>query len=143
MLEPHFLSRSACILSGSSLLARSTRATRSSLARLNSRFFFEPSDLRSQLADFCVELGELVLMGCFQFHCAVLFLKETWQPFQSDCSPILQLRRMDFILRGDLRKCLLFFQEFLNHFCLESGCILFSHHDLSLSYFSLFPCLNS
>ena len=35
-------------------------------------------------------------------------------------SPILQLGRMDFILRGDLRKRLLFLQEFLNHFCLES-----------------------
>jgi hypothetical protein len=25
-----------------------------------------------------------------------LFLKETWQPFQSDSSPLLQLRRMNF-----------------------------------------------
>jgi hypothetical protein len=66
-------------------------------------------------------------MGAFQFHRAVLFLKEAGHPFSCHSPPILQLGRMDFILGGDLRQRLLFFEKFLNHSCFERGCILFSH----------------
>jgi hypothetical protein len=38
--------------------------------------------------------------------------------------------------------CAFFLQEFLNYSCFESGCIVFSHHALSISYFSLFLCLD-
>jgi hypothetical protein len=64
-------------------------------------------------------------MGSSPFRCTVLFLKELWQPFQRDCSPILQLRRMDFILRGNLCQRLLLFEEFLNDSRFESGCNCF------------------
>jgi DDE superfamily endonuclease len=43
-------------------------------------------------------------------------------------SPLLQLRRMDFILGGNLCQGLLFLYEFLNDSCCVSRCILFSHH---------------
>src|SRR6266568_6783308 len=90
--------------------------------------FFQPDHLRTQLANLGVQLGELLLMDFSQFCCAVLFLKEPWQPFQGNGSPMLQLGRMDFILAGNLSQRLLFFQEFLNDSRFERGCILLSHH---------------
>ncbi len=50
-------------------------------------------------------------MDSSQFRRAVLFLKEAGQPFQGEGSPILQLRRMDFILAGNLYQRLFFFKS--------------------------------
>ena len=60
-------------------------------------------------------------MGAFQFHHAVLFLKESGHPLSCHGSPILQLGWMGFILGGNLRQRLIFFQEFLNHSRFERG----------------------
>ena len=47
---------------------------------------------------------------------------------------------MNFILGGNLRHGLLFFKKFLDDFGLESCCILFSHHALSISYADHLSC---
>src|SRR5437868_15388369 len=57
------LSRSACIVSGSWEPSRSTGARRSTLARREAKFFFEPRDLRGEAADLGVERRQLRLVG--------------------------------------------------------------------------------
>ena len=102
--------------------------------------FFQPCDLSGEFPNFGIQLRPLLFMSGLQLCCPVTLFKQTWETFYCSCSPLLSLGGMNFVFSRTLCERFLFFEKFLHHFGLKSGCVLFSHHILSISYVGLLPC---
>src|SRR5215472_6174579 len=100
-------SSSACTESGSLAVPRSASARRSASGRLETRLPFEPSHVRREAPDLFIERRQTCFVLGPERHRTVLPGKETGQSFECGASPFDELGRMNTMLSGQLRKCLL------------------------------------
>jgi len=93
------------------------------------QLFFEPGELRGQLADFGVEFLQLLGMrGVFGgLLLSGLARKEARESGQGDIAPPVQLIGMDVVLRGKLADRLFFFQQLADDLGLEGWRVMFAH----------------
>src|SRR6476619_6865162 len=94
--------------------SRSTSARRSTLARREAKFFFEPGDLGGEPPDLGVEPRQLDLVGGLERLDFGAALEEAGPAAQRRRFPRAQLVGMDAALAGHLRDGLLLSEEFLD-----------------------------
>ena len=113
-------SRSAWVVSGSSLAVRSMRARRSDLVKLKT-FFFQPRELRGEFADFGVEFLHLLGMGGVFGRLLLRRLagEEAREASEGDIAPAVELIGMDIELSGELGDGFLFFEQLADDLGLE------------------------
>src|SRR5512138_170714 len=96
-------------------------ANRSTLLR-QARFFFQPRQLRTQSPDFGVQIVQLFLvLGGLSFFTLMFILEQLAEIGQCLFLPLVDLVRMDTILRSNLGNALFFLQYFQHDRSLLAG----------------------
>src|SRR5690606_5821261 len=113
------LNSSACVASERSRRSQSISWRRSS--RLNVKaLFFKPIQLGAEPSNFGVELVDAFIVTGLLFFPTGFSGENLRQLFQRLLAPPVKLRRMDPILRRQLRYATRFFEQFQNNLCLET-----------------------
>src|SRR5512138_796821 len=89
---------------------------------MQARFFFEPRQLSTQSSDLGIQVVQLLVMLRFPGFFALTFvLEQLAEVFQCLFLPLVDLVRMDTVLRSDLGNAFLFLQRFQHDCCFLAG----------------------